>query len=275
MGAVLGAIQTIVDAEDRQITIRHLYYRLVGLGVIEKTEPAYKSLCQHLSKWRRTGDIEWSAFTDSTRWHIKDSTFDGIHDALENSVATYRRNLWDTQDVYVEVWVEKDAMAGIVSETANSFGVPVFVARGFASLSSLYSAANTFKRAVRAGKRVIVYHLGDHDPSGVAAGESMVKAFRDDFRVPVEFKRAAVTESQITALNLPTRPLKHSTHAAQWSGGECVELDTMLPADIRSIVEKSITQHIDPYKWAAMRAEEAAQRETMREYVRGITGRAA
>src|SRR5262249_398588 len=151
--------------------IRHLFYRIAcGLHLIPKTEPAYKGLCGHLSKWRRSGEIEWSAFTDNTRWHIQQETFDGIKDALENTANTYPRNLWSTQDHYVEVWVEKDSIAGLVAETANSFGVPVFVCRGFASLSSLYGAANTFRNAINAGKSVIVYHLGDYDPSGVAAG---------------------------------------------------------------------------------------------------------
>ncbi|MBI4661963.1 MAG: hypothetical protein HY735_24340, partial [Verrucomicrobia bacterium] len=137
MQGVLQAIQTILSGEEGQITIRHLFYRLVGLRVIEKTEQAYKGLCLHLSKWRRSEDIPWSAFADNTRWHIRQETFNGILDALKNTVESYRRNLWSTQTFYVEVWIEKDAIAGIVANTANSFGVPVFVARGFASLSSL------------------------------------------------------------------------------------------------------------------------------------------
>jgi hypothetical protein len=131
MREVLDAIQSILAGEEGQITIRHLFYRLVGLGIIPKTEQAYKSLCGHLSKWRRSDDIAWSAFSDSTRWHIRQETFDDMEDALRNTAETYRRNLWSAQPYYLEVWVEKDAMAGIVSATASSFRVPVFVCRGF------------------------------------------------------------------------------------------------------------------------------------------------
>jgi hypothetical protein len=264
MDGVLNTIQTILAREDGQITIRHLFYRLVGLNVIEKTEAAYKGLCGHLSKWRRSEEIPWSAFADNTRWHIQHTTFDGVEEALRNTAQNYRRNLWSTQPYYLEVWVEKDATAGIVADTANSFGVPVFVARGFASLSSLYSAANTFRGAVEAGKQVIIYHLGDYDPSGVAAGESMLSAFRDDFNVKVRFIRAAVTPQQIRRLKLPTRPVKMSDRrAAKWTGGECVELDSMPPAEIRKLVEASITRHIDTRAWATMKVAEDGEREQL------------
>jgi hypothetical protein len=261
---VLDAIQEILAGEQGQITVRHLFYRLVGLHVIEKTEQAYKGLCGHLSKWRRSEEIAWGAFADNTRWHIHKRAFDGIDDALKNTVENYRRNLWGTQSRYVEVWVEKDAIAGIVAGTANSFGVPVFVARGFASLSSLYSAAETFRAALDAGKTVLVYHFGDYDPSGIAAGESMVKAFRDDFEVDLQFLRAAVTKEQIERMSLPTRPVKMSdTRAAAWKGGECVELDTMPPSEIRKLVESCITQNIESHQWKILQKTEAMERQTL------------
>ena len=262
---MLDAIVAILKAEADQITIRHLYYRLTGQHVIPKTEAAYKGLCSHLSKWRRTGKVEWSAFADNTRWHIKHRTYGSVDDALRNTVQNYRRDLWDTQPFYIEVWVEKDAMASIVAGKANQWGVPVFVCRGFASLSSLYAAAATFRAATEAGKKVIIYHLGDYDPSGVAAGESILKAFRDDFKVDLDFVRAAVTEEQIERLNLPTRPTKTTdTRARNWSGTACVELDTMPPSEIRKIVESCIIRHIDSREWGMLEKTEELERETLR-----------
>jgi len=269
MDSLLASILTILNGEADQITIRHLFYLLVGLGVIPKTEGAYKSLCSHLSKWRRSGEIAWGAFSDNTRWHIRHKTYGGVEDALRNTVENYRRDLWDTQPYYIEVWVEKDAMASIVSGTANSWGVPVFVARGFASLSSLYAAAATFKAAVANRKKVIIYHLGDYDPSGVAAGESILKAFRDDFKVELDFVRAAVTEEQIRRLQLPTRPTKTSdSRARNWSGTACVELDTMPPAKIRKIVENCIVHHINAHAWKTLQRTEELERATLRQILR-------
>jgi len=266
MKKMLDAILAILAAEKDPITIRHLFYLLVSQGIIEKTEAAYKALCSHLSKWRRSGAVPWNSFTDSTRWHIQGTTFDNMQDALNTTVETYRRNLWADQDHYLEVWVEKDAIAGIVAPKANAFGVPVFVCRGFASLSSLFSAANTFRRMAEAGKKVIIYHFGDYDPSGVAAGQSVLKAMRDDFRVELQFIRAAVTEEQIEEMNLPTRPTKTTgTHARHWTGGRSVELDAMPAAELRRLVESCITRHIDVDAWNTLRRTEEMERETLRQ----------
>jgi hypothetical protein len=264
MQAVLDWILYILSEEDRQVTIRHLFYRLVGNDVIPKTEAAYKILCSHLSKWRRSGAIEWSAFADGTRWRIKTETFDSMKDALANTAETYRRNMWGSQKAYVEIWTEKDACASVIAQAADPFGVPVFVARGFASLSSLYDAANTFREATEAGKRPIIYHFGDYDPSGVAAGDSIMRTLRDDFKVNVQFVRAAVTKEQIKKFKLPTRPTKFSNHSKNWKGGDSVELDTIPSADIATLVESCITRHIDQREWEFLKIVEAQEQKTLR-----------
>src|SRR5437016_276840 len=103
MAELLGAIHEILDGETTTITIRHLFYRLVGLNVIPKTELAYKGLCGHLSRWRKSGEVPYDAFSDSTRWHIKPPMYDGIADALRRTRESYRRDLWANQTDYVEV----------------------------------------------------------------------------------------------------------------------------------------------------------------------------
>jgi len=270
---ILDWVHHILDGEEGQITLRHLFYRLVGHRVIAKTEKDYKALGKHLSKWRRSGAVEWGAFADNTRWHIRTETFSSMTDAMENMVSSYRRDLWQSQAVYVECWCEKDAVASILARAAEPFGVPIFVARGFASLSSLYAAAETFRKSAQAGKRPIIYHFGDYDPSGVAAGQAMLKTFKEDFKVEVEFHRAAVNTDQIKRLNLPTRPVKTSdSRAANWTGGECVELDTMPPTEIRALVESCITRHIDEHAWEQEKNIEILQRGTLQTFRERFNG---
>ena len=265
MDSLLEAISTIIAGEEAQITIRHLFYRLVGLRQIEKNESAYKSLCAHLSKWRRSGEVACDSFADNTRWHLGRQTFDSLQDALDNTATCYRRNLWSSQDAYVEIWGEKDAISGILYSEAETFGVKVFTCRGFASLSSLYSAANTFKAAVANGKQVFIYFFGDHDPSGLAIDRAAVDSFRDDFGVEVTLTRAAVTPEQITQHNLPTRPMKKGDKRGKdWTGG-CVEVDTMPPAILKGIVRDCITRHIDSHAWNQTLEIETQERETARQ----------
>jgi hypothetical protein len=263
MDELLAAIHSILDGEEHPITVRHLFYRLVGLGVIPKTEGAYHLLVRHLSRWRRSGEIPWDGFADSTRWHIQAPTFDGVADALQRTRETYRRDLWSTQPYYVELWIEKDAIASIVADVANDFGVPVFVCRGFASLSSLYSAAQTFRDAEANGKRVTIFHLGDYDPSGHAAGDAIERTLIEDFDCELNFERLAILPGQITRLNLPTRPTKQTdTRARNW-GDESVELDAMSPSDMRELVEDAITDLIDPGAWNQLKKIEKAERESL------------
>src|SRR2546429_7982054 len=89
MDNLLTSIQGILRGEESQITTRHLFYRLVGLHLIEKTEAAYKSLCGHLSKWRRSEDILWGAFTDRTRWELRQKKVDSVEGAMRNNVEKY------------------------------------------------------------------------------------------------------------------------------------------------------------------------------------------
>jgi hypothetical protein len=264
MAELLSTVVAITDSEESAITIRHLFYRLVGLGKIEKTERAYKSVCGHLSHWRKSGAVPWYAFSDSTRWHIRPPMFGGIADALRRTKETYRRDLWATQPYYVEVWVEKDAIAGLIDDVTREFCVPLFVCRGFASLSSLYNASMTFKNVQEQGKTVILYHLGDYDPSGHAAADAIEKTFEDDFDVAVNFERIAILPEHIEEFDLPTRPTKESdSRSRNWTGSECVELDSMPPAKLRELVEDAITSHIDRHEWNQIKRIEREEQETL------------
>jgi hypothetical protein len=264
MAELLQAILSIVLPEESAITIRHLFYRLVGLSVIEKTERAYKSLCGHLSHWRKDGEVPWNAFSDSTRWHITPPMFDSLADALTRTKETYRRNLWATQPSYVEVWVEKDAIAGVIDDVTASFGVPLFVCRGFASLSSMYSASRQFKTAQRHGKEVTIFHLGDYDPSGHAAADAIERTFENDFDCPINFERIAILPEHITEFDLPTRPTKDSdSRSRSWSGTESVELDSMPPGVLRELVEDAITSSIDQRAWKELQKIEREEKATL------------
>jgi hypothetical protein len=264
IAALLSATLRIVDGEETAITIRHLFYRLVGINVIEKTEQAYKLLCHHLGRWRKAGLVPWDAFTDSTRWYLHEPMFDGIADAFKRTLKNYRRDLWATQPYYVEVWIEKDAIAGVIDDVTNEFGVPLFVCRGFASLSSIYSASRTFKEAQDNGKQVILYHLGDYDPSGHAAADAIEKTLRKDFNCLIQFERIAILKKQIEEFNLPTRPTKETdSRSRNWTGSECVELDSMPPRELRALVRDLITSLIDSHAWEQTKKIEREERKTM------------
>lgn len=247
--AILNAARAIIAEENGAITIRHLFYRLVALKLIEKTESEYAKLGSYLMKWRRSKEIPWSAFADNTRYYYGTRGYFSIEDALRDTRDSYRRNLWASQDTFIEIWCEKDAIASIISEVANSFGVRVFPLHGFSSGTALYNAADTFKRAIDAGKEVHIYYFGDYDPSGLYIDRSALKSLREDHGVNPDFQRIAIRSEHIRQYDLPTRPPKKTDSRTKNFQGEAVEIDAMPMDALRSMVEQCITQHIDPEIW--------------------------
>lgn len=260
---LLAAVLAILDGEAGRISVRHLFYRLVSTGYIEKTEKAYKLLCRHLANWRRKRFVPWDAFVDNLRWHLGRPTYDSVEAALLNAIGTYRRNTWGNADVFLELWCEKDAIAGVLNEVADPFGVRVFPCRGFASLSSLYGAAENFEAQRRAGKRCLVYFFGDHDPSGLYIDRKAQETLRDDFSVDVVFERVAVLPEQIEQFKLPTRPTKQTDSRAASFDGESVEIDAMPMAELRRLAESCITRHLPRDEWERLKMIEEQERESL------------
>jgi hypothetical protein len=259
--AILEASRAIIVEEKGAITLRHLFYKLVALKLIDKTETEYSKLGSYLMKWRRSGQIPWSAFADNTRYYYGTQGYLGIEDALRDIQDSYRRNLWASQDTFIEIWCEKDAIASIISEVANSFGVRVFPLHGFSSGTALFNAADTFKKAEAKGKEVCIYYFGDYDPSGLFIDRSALKNLRDDHGVDPYFERIAIKPEHIRQYNLPTRPPKKSDTRTKNFQGEAVEIDAMPMKTLRAMMEQCITQHIDTVVWHREQIIEETERD--------------
>src|SRR5262249_26502647 len=160
---------------------------------------------------------------DNTLWQRKPRTFSSVEEALRNTAAFYRKNLWADADRYVEIWLEKDALAGVILPVTSMYDVPLMVARGYASLSFLYSAAEAISELA---VPTYIYHLGDFDPSGVNAGEKIEETLKEMAPdAEIHFERIAVTPAQIVEWSLPSRPTKTSdTRVAKFDSDFSVEL---------------------------------------------------
>lgn len=190
--------------------------------------------------------------------------------AVQREVLKLRRGLWHNQDTYVEVWSEKDAIASIVSPTTDKWDVPLMIARGFASESFLWSTANTIRQQDRACKDVVIYQLGDHDPSGVAAWEHVqTRLAKFAPAAAIHFERLAVTEQQIAAYNLPTRPTKTTDSRAKNFIGESVEVDAIPTSILREVVENAILSWIDPEQLRITKMVEEQELEGLRAMAAG------
>lgn len=263
---LLGATNEIIKSEPGQITIRHLFYRLVSLGLVPKTENGYKGLDRFLMVWRRAEQVPWGAFVDNTRWQYGGQTYTGLEEALAETARTYRKTIWTDLPDRVEIWTEKDAIAGILMDEADKWGVPVLPTRGFPSGTMLFNAAVGIRNASKQGKATTIYYFGDHDPSGVMIDGKIRTSLTKDFGVSVDFSRVAVSEDQIERYDLPTRATKKSTHSKNFKGGS-VEIDAMPMQVLRDLVEDAIIRHIDPGVLEKTQRIEREERATLEELV--------
>jgi len=259
------ALYDIVESS-RPATVRQIFYLATVAGLVPKTENGYAIVQSDLTLMRRAGALPYGWLADSTRWERKPRTFSSVEEALEDAARLYRKALWDDVDAYVEVWLEKDALAGVVYPITSRFDVPLMVARGYASLSFLHEAAEYIASL---DVPIYLYHLGDFDPSGQDAARAIEQAMGDMAPdAEIYFERIAVTPEQITRWHLPTRPTKTTDSRAKNFGGASVELDAIPPDRLRAIVLGAIERHLPPKQYAVLQAAEASE-QTL---IRGLVG---
>ena len=199
---------------------------------------------------REDGELPFSWIADDTRWMRKPNTHDTLIDALEITKETYRKNLWLNQSVNVEIWLEKEALSGVVYPITAQWDVPLMPTRGYPSKTFLHLSAED----LRCDKTNYIYMLSLITiQSGVDLSRARKQCLEDMPTKIAEiiFERIAVTESQITDWELPSRPTKKSDVAPSTFTGESVDLDAIPPDELRGLVEDSIMQHIDADNYLA------------------------
>ena len=170
----------------------------------------------------------------------------------------------------MEVWLEKDALAGVLLAVTVPWDVPLMVSRGYSSITYLHAAAQTIEDQ---DKPTFIYFFGDHDPSGL----DMVRSVEDGLRrfapeADITFEKVAVTPGQIEEWNLPTRPTKRSDSRSRSFQGDSIDVDAIPPNQRRKRAEECITRHIDQGVLERTRAIEAAERETLKDFIDDMDG---
>jgi hypothetical protein len=253
--------------DEHPVTLRGVFYRVVSIGAVEKSEAGYRLVGRELLKLRRAGVIPYSWITDGTRLTMKPPSWSDVDTMLEDAAASYRRALWHNQDVEVLVLSEKDAISGVVYPITSRWDVELGIVRGYSSETFAYSVAESIAATE---KRTFVYQLGDHDPSGVDAWRSFEEKVRGfGLGGDAVFERLAVTPEQILEFDLPTRPTKSTDTRSRGFDGESVEVDALPATVLREIVEKAIVQHIDRRAYELNQRMEASERDGLTRLVGG------
>jgi hypothetical protein len=257
-----------IIGEMQPMTVRQVFYQASVLGYVEKAESGYAKVQTDLTLMRRAGDLPYDWIADNTRWQRKPDTFDSVEQALRETAALYRKNLWRDAKTYAEIWLEKDALAGVVYPVTEMYDVALMVARGYAPLSFLHSAAEYIKDL---DVPAYICHLGDFDPSGVNAGEKIEQTLREMAPdADIHFQRLAVTPEQIKRWRLPTRPTKKTDSRAKSFGRISVELDAIEPRRLRALVQKAIERQFE-----VLKAAEESERQLLHSLVEIACDRSA
>ena len=243
----VNSIVAEYEAQGYELTLRQVYYQLVARGFIPNNERSYKNLGNLINDGRLAGLIDWYAIVDRTRNLRGNSHWDRPEDVIDSARYSYMLDRWENQPNYVEVWVEKDALIGIVSQICRELDVPHFSCRGYTSQSEMWSAAQRFIRQDYRESRTII-HLGDHDPSGIDMTRDIQERM-DMFGADVFVKRVALTMEQIETFCPPPNPTKLSDARAssyiREYGHECWELDALEPKVITSLIRNEVTALLD------------------------------
>lgn len=263
--ALVQQVRTVLD-EYRQhlpLTLRQVFYRLVGKHGYPKTERDYKALGEVLNRARRARMIPFDAIRDDGMTRLDNvgwESIDECRNAIQDTADRYRIDRQRGQARRIVLWCEASGMAPQLSRAGEPYSVPVYSSGGFDSVTVKHDMAQTF-----AACPVKVLHIGDHDPSGVHVFGSLaadVTAFCKSMDADVTFSRLAVLPEHIAQFNLATAPPKATDKRA--FTGLTVQAEALPPDTLAELVRAAIVAHIDPDAYAhALEAEKAERAELL------------
>lgn len=269
MGIVAKANEIIASyqAQGFDLTLRQLYYQFVSRDLIPNTVQSYKRLGDIVVDGRLAGLIDWDAIVDRTRnladlahWESPSSIVDAV-------AAQFRVDKWADQPHRVEVWIEKEALAGVFERVCQSLDVPYFCCRGYTSVSEMWSAGRRLARHARGKQSPVILHFGDHDPSGMDMTRDIVDRLAMFSGRPVLVERLALNMDQVDQYGPPPNPAKlsdsRSTAYVQAYGNESWELDALEPSVLAALVRDAVAVYRDEDAWAAAEEREAQGRKEL------------
>jgi hypothetical protein len=249
------------------VTLRQLYYQFVSRDIIPNNQKEYKRLGSVVNDARLAGLIDWDYMQDRTRNLARLASWDSPDGIIRSAARSYHRNLWEGQKNYVEVWIEKDALVGVIEQVCERYDVPFFSCRGYTSQSEMWAAARRFQTYERQGRKTHVIHLGDHDPSGKDMSRDITDRMNSTFGSTVSLDRIALNMDQVKQYNPPPNPAKITDSRAEGYiaefGEESWELDALDPDVLERLIESSIGRLLNRKLFDKVVERQESEREVL------------
>lgn len=287
----LETINEIIEEYQEQgykLTLRQLYYQLVSRDIIPNLLPEYAKLSNLLKEGRMGGIVDWDAIEDRLRQPSVPGSWDSPKDILKSALYAYEKPRMKGQNTYLEVWVEKDALSGVLKRVTEKYHIPIVVNRGYSSATAMFDAYERFVYADNKGQREKkILYLGDFDPSGVDMirdiNTRIVEFIKgrygnpidDDYQIASEYGFSvlpiALTLEQIRLYNPPPNPAKQTDPRAKdfikTHGSTSWEVDALRPEVLNSILEKVILDNIDLELYESIIYQEEAEKDKLRQFI--------
>lgn len=236
------------------LTLRQLYYQFVARDLLANTVRNYKRLGSVVNDARLAGLVDWDAIEDRTRGLESLSHWSDPAEIVDACAEQFRIDKWATQDYRLEVWIEKEALAGVFAGVCRKLDVPYLSCRGYTSQSEMWRGARrllAFHKAARR-QRVVVLHFGDHDPSGIDMSRD-IEDRMNVFGCPIHFVRLALNRDQVEQYEPPPNPAKETdsrfeSYRREY-GDESWELDALEPKVLVALVEDNVKKYRDLVRW--------------------------
>jgi hypothetical protein len=255
------AIRSIV------VTLRQLYYQFVARDIIPNRQSEYKRLGAIVNDARLAGLIDWDYLQDRTRSLSRLLHWDEPAGVIHSAAEGYHRELWKGQENYIEVWIEKDALIGVIEGVCEELDVPYFSCRGYTSQSEMWGAAQRLRRRESDYSQAThILHLGDHDPSG----KDMSRDIQDRlalFGARTVVHRIALNMNQVELYNPPPNPAKVSDSRAtayiEEFGNQSWELDALDPDVLTALIRVHIEERLDRDLFDEQNEQQESEREVL------------
>lgn len=263
------------------LTLRQIYYQLVARDLIPNRDTEYDKLGATLSNARLGGKIDWLHMIDRTRYLRAMPGMTTPQTAIERTANDYTLDFWNGQDYHVEVWIEKDALVGVLQNVCYEERVGYTSCRGYMSQSEVWSAAMRFCRKMRdERKKIVVLHFGDHDPSGIDMTRDITDRLSlfctyHGYEAPA-VERVALNMDQIELYNPPPNPAKvadirYQGYVDTFGTDESWELDALDPNVIEDLVRENVRKYRDDDLFEAMRERAERERDGLLDISRNYT----
>lgn len=261
-------------AQGFDLTLRQLYYQFVARDLIPNNQKEYDNLGSLINDARLAGLIDWNAIIDRTRNVKKNSHWESPGAIVEACSEKYQIDKWEAQRHRVEVWIEKDALVGVIESVCRKLDVPFFSCRGYTSQSEMWTAAQRLIEWQSLDYVPIIIHLGDHDPSGLDMSRDIEDRLSMFCRNPIEVRRIALNRDQIRRYNPPPNPAKLTDCRAQGyiaeHGGSSWELDALDPKVITGLITREIDSLRDDELFESRLALEGEHRDQLKKVAKKL-----